>query len=72
MFFVLYSARNGTCFSREVPLSRDVSLDELALLTPGYVGADLKALVREAAMFAVNRLTNVNFFEPFFEQFFFK
>uniref|UniRef100_A0A183DD92 AAA_lid_3 domain-containing protein n=1 Tax=Gongylonema pulchrum TaxID=637853 RepID=A0A183DD92_9BILA len=37
-------------------LDINVSLEELARLTPGYVGADLKALAREAAMCAVNRI----------------
>lgn len=32
-----------------------VSLDELSGLTPGYVGADLKSLTREAATIAANR-----------------
>jgi len=32
-----------------------VSLDRLSELTPGYVGADLKSLTREAATVAANR-----------------
>jgi transitional endoplasmic reticulum ATPase len=36
--------------SRGMPLSEDVSLDQLADITHGYVGADLEALCREAAM----------------------
>jgi len=32
-----------------------VSLDKLSELTPGYVGADLKSLIREAATIAANR-----------------
>ncbi|KAK3932258.1 Nuclear valosin-containing protein-like [Frankliniella fusca] len=37
-------------------VSSDAGIDELASLTPGFVGADLSALTREAAMVAVNRL----------------
>lgn len=39
----------------KVTLSPDVSLQKIASLTPGFVGADLVALIREAAMAAVNR-----------------
>ncbi|KAM9726391.1 nuclear valosin-containing protein-like isoform 2-T2 [Menidia menidia] len=41
---------------RKLTLPEDFSYQELARLTPGYVGADLMALCREAAMEAVNRL----------------
>jgi transitional endoplasmic reticulum ATPase len=36
--------------SRGMPLTKDVNLNELASLTPGFVGADLQALTKEAAM----------------------
>ncbi len=36
--------------TRNMPLAKDVSIDELANLTHGYTGADLNALVREGAM----------------------
>jgi transitional endoplasmic reticulum ATPase len=36
--------------SRNMPLANDVKIDELADLTHGYTGADIAALVREAAM----------------------
>jgi len=36
--------------TRGMPLAQDVSLDKLAEITHGYVGADLEALCREAAM----------------------
>jgi len=36
--------------TRGVPLSKDVKLDELAAVTHGFVGADLEALTKEAAM----------------------
>ncbi|ALV63161.1 Cell division protein FtsH [Thermococcus sp. 2319x1] len=41
--------------TRRVPLASDVSLEELAKKTEGYSGADLAALVREAALIALRR-----------------
>lgn len=37
-------------------LDCSVCLDTIAMMTPGYVGADLKSLTTEAAMAAVNRV----------------
>jgi len=42
--------------SRGMPLAEDVDLDRLAALTHGFVGADMEALCREAAMVALRRL----------------
>ncbi|MGA9521336.1 MAG: CDC48 family AAA ATPase [Myxococcaceae bacterium] len=42
--------------SRGMPLAQDVVLDQLAAVTHGYVGADLQALCREAAMICLRRL----------------
>lgn len=39
-------------------LSPSVELDALGKLTPGFVGADLHALAREAGMVAVTRIVN--------------
>jgi ribosome biogenesis ATPase len=39
-------------------LAMDVDLKELGRLTPGFVGADLKALSREAGMLAVSRIVD--------------
>ncbi|QGA67841.1 CDC48 family AAA ATPase [Sulfolobus sp. E11-6] len=41
--------------TRNMPLSKDVDLEKLADMTHGYTGADLSALVREAAMNALRR-----------------
>ncbi|KHN72229.1 Nuclear valosin-containing protein-like, partial [Toxocara canis] len=40
--------------SRGIRMDESVKFAQLARLTPGYVGADLKALAREASMCAVN------------------
>ena len=42
--------------TRGMPLAPDVSLDRLAEMTHGFVGADLAALGREAAMAALRRV----------------
>lgn len=41
--------------TKNVSLSPDVNLEKIASLTPGFVGADLVALIREAALAAVHR-----------------
>jgi cell division protease FtsH len=41
--------------TRNVPLAPEVNLDELAAQTPGSVGADLRNLVNEAALYAARR-----------------
>lgn len=42
--------------TRGVPLADDVNLEEIAGLTHGYVGADMAALTKEAAMRALRRI----------------
>ena len=42
--------------TRGMPLEAEVSLDELARVTHGFVGADIAALAREAAIEAVRRI----------------
>ncbi|MEV4546177.1 AAA family ATPase [Micromonospora echinaurantiaca] len=44
-----------TVLTRQVPLADDVRLDEVAGRTPGFVAADLAALVREAGIRAALR-----------------
>lgn len=46
-----------------MPLSDSVDLIALAELTPGYVGADLSALCREAALQAILHSSEV-WWEP--------
>jgi len=42
--------------TRGMPLAQDVSLEKLAEITHGFVGADLEALAREAAMAALRKI----------------
>ena len=42
--------------TRGMPLGEDVDLEQLAELTVGFVGADLEALAKEAAMHALRRV----------------
>ena len=42
--------------TRGMPLAEDVDLDHLAAITHGFVGADLEALCREAAMGCLRRI----------------
>lgn len=44
-----------TVLTRPIPLADDVTLDEVAARTPGFVAADLAALVRQAAVHAALR-----------------
>jgi len=41
--------------TRKVPISSDVRLQEIASITPGFSGADLKNLVNESALLAARR-----------------
>jgi transitional endoplasmic reticulum ATPase len=45
-----------TIHTRGMPLAGDVDLERLAFFTHGFVGADLAALTREAAIYAIRRL----------------
>jgi transitional endoplasmic reticulum ATPase len=42
--------------TRGMPLAEDVSLEKLAEVTHGFVGADLAALCREAAMVTLRKI----------------
>jgi transitional endoplasmic reticulum ATPase len=42
--------------TRNMPLAKDVNLDELSNMTHGYTGADLSALTREAAMSTLRKI----------------
>ena len=43
-------------FARRLRLADDVNIAQLAHLSPGYVGADLQSLTKEAAVAAINRI----------------
>jgi cell division protease FtsH len=47
--------------TRQVPLARDVDLDQVAAATPGMTGADLANLVNEAALLAARRAQDAVF-----------
>jgi len=48
--------------TRGMPLAQDVDLEKLSQITHGFVGADLEALCREAAMNALRKImSSINF-----------
>ncbi len=51
--------------TRGMPLEEDVNLDEYSEITHGFVGADIMAVCREAAMFSLRRiLPKINLDDP--------
>ncbi|VVB76938.1 VCP-like ATPase [uncultured archaeon] len=42
--------------TRNMPMAKDVDLDEIAAITHGYTGADISALVKEAAMVSLRNV----------------
>ena len=51
--------------TRGMPLEKDIDLDSYAEITHGFVGADIMAVCREAAMFSLRRiLPKINLDEP--------
>jgi len=51
--------------TRGMPLEEDVNLDDYSEITYGFVGADIMAVSREAAMFALRKiLPKINLDEP--------
>ena len=56
-YFVLSRILQVLC--KDMRLGEQFEFKDLASLTPGFVGADLMALTREAAITAVNRLVAV-------------
>ena len=51
--------------TRGMPLEEDVDLDDYSEITHGFVGADIMAICREAAMFSLRRiLPKINLDEP--------
>jgi len=45
-------------YTKNMPLTKDVSLEELAGMTKNYSGADIEALCRESAMYALRKDVN--------------
>jgi transitional endoplasmic reticulum ATPase len=45
-------------YTKDMPLAKDVSMTQLATLTKYYSGADISALCREAAMYALRKDVN--------------
>ena len=41
--------------TENMPLAKDINLDQLAKQTEGYVGSDIESVCREAAIFALRR-----------------
>ncbi|MHA2006005.1 MAG: CDC48 family AAA ATPase [Promethearchaeota archaeon] len=51
--------------TRGMPIEKDVNLDDYSEITHGFVGADIMAVCREAAMFSLRRvLPKINLDEP--------
>ncbi|KAK8832397.1 hypothetical protein WA577_002872 [Blastocystis sp. JDR] len=50
--------------TRQMQISGSIDYEVLAAKTPGYVGADLSALTKEAAIIAVNRIFHTLFSKP--------
>jgi len=50
--------------TKNVPLAEDVKLEELAKKMEGYTGADIAAVVREAAMVAMRRALQEGIIKP--------
>ncbi len=51
--------------TRGMPIEKDVKLDDYADITHGFVGADIMAVCREAAMYSLRRiLPKINLDEP--------
>ena len=58
--FSFFSILKVIC--QNLRLSPEFNIEKIAACTPGFVGADLQALVREAAIYAVDWLVFVNHF----------
>lgn len=44
----------------KVPKSIDINFDDIARFTPGFVAADLDAIIRNAAIFAYHRSKSIS------------
>jgi len=57
-------SRSSKVHTKRIKLSSDVNLEELAKRTEGYTGADIAAVVREAAMLALREIVNERSVKP--------
>lgn len=48
--------------TKDIKLASDVDLDLVANITPGFVGADLEAVLKEAGLICINRFFEANKF----------
>lgn len=42
--------------AQKIKIANDVNFEEIARITPGFVGADLEAVAKEAGLICVNRV----------------
>jgi len=49
-------ARILSVMTKTMKLSGEFDFEEIAKLTPGFVGADINAVTKEAAVIAINRI----------------
>jgi transitional endoplasmic reticulum ATPase len=45
-------------YTKDMPITKDISMTQLAILAKNYSGADISALCREAAMYALRKDVN--------------
>lgn len=56
MSLLLFTANNKQVMASKMTLGGDVDFQQIAKKTPGFVGADLSSLTKEAAVVAINRI----------------
>ena len=51
----MYYLRILQIISKDIKMNPDVSVDDIVMRTPGYVGADINALIDEAIISSLDR-----------------